>query len=41
MVFVKKSLKGCFEDIRATSVGAGILGVMVRDQSDRGYGEGG
>lgn len=29
MVFVKKSLKECFEDIKTTSVGAGILGVMV------------
>lgn len=29
MIFVKKSLGECFEDIRATSVGAGILGMMV------------
>jgi hypothetical protein len=31
MVFVKKSLKECFEDIKTTSVGAGILGMMVRN----------
>lgn len=30
MVFVKKSLKECFEDIRTTYIGAGILGLMVR-----------
>ena len=29
MVFVKKDLKECFEDIKTASVGAGILGVMV------------
>ena len=29
MVFVKKTLKECFEDIKTTSVGAGILGLMV------------
>ncbi|KAF6751635.1 DNase I-like protein [Ephemerocybe angulata] len=28
VVIVKKSLKGCFTDIKATSAGAGILGVM-------------
>jgi len=29
VVFVKKTLKECFEDIKTTSVGAGILGLMV------------
>ena len=29
MVFVKKSLGECFEDVKMTSVGAGILGLMV------------
>jgi hypothetical protein len=29
MLFVKKSLKECVEDIKTTSVGAGILGLMV------------
>ncbi|KAF9653656.1 DNase I-like protein [Thelephora ganbajun] len=28
MVFAKRSLRECFEDIKTTSVGAGILGVM-------------
>jgi hypothetical protein len=29
MVFIKKSMKECFEDVKTTSVGAGILGLMV------------
>jgi len=29
MVFVKKDLKECVQDIKMASVGAGILGVMV------------
>jgi len=31
IVFVKRSLKECFEDVNMTSVGAGILGLMVRE----------
>ena len=29
MVFVKKSMKECFEDVKMASVGAGIMGLMV------------
>jgi len=29
IVFVKRNLMECFEDIKTTSVGAGILGLMV------------
>lgn len=29
LVIAKKSIKSCFSDIQATSVGAGIMGLMV------------
>ena len=38
MVFVKKSMRECFEDIKTTSVGAGILGLMVREHLNSSHG---
>jgi hypothetical protein len=29
LVFVRKSLRGCFADVASASVGAGIMGMMV------------